>query len=129
MTTQQDKDDLHRFDPKMRPQTAPAFEYQWHDPRRAPMQIAGLAWFAQEGLLRRMPAKPAWKLPEAVDSLSDQLPGAQIRFRSNTRLVAGSDVGLPEAACTSQPSGRIGSTWDSTDGPRSGRQARALGLT
>jgi hypothetical protein len=88
MTTQQDKDDLHRFDPKMRPQTAPAFEYQWHDPRRAPMQIAGLAWFAQEGLLRRMPAKPAWKLPEAVDSLSDQLPGAQIRFRSNTRLVA-----------------------------------------
>lgn len=79
---------LDKYDTAMRAQAAPAFEYQWHDPRRAPMQIAGLAWFEREGLLRRLPAKPAEKLPEAVENLADQVPGAQIRFRSNTRLVA-----------------------------------------
>lgn len=89
---------LGRFDQAMRPQTAQAFQYQWHDPRRAPMQIAGLAWFAREGLLRRLPAKPVHKLPEAVENLADQVPGAQIRFRSNTRLVA-VQVKLRGVAC------------------------------
>jgi len=79
---------LGKYDEAMRAQAVPAFEYQWHDPRRAPMQIAGLAWFEREVLLRRLPAKPTHKLPEAVENLADQVPGAQIRFRSNTRLVA-----------------------------------------
>lgn len=79
---------LGKYDAAMRPQGSSPFQCQWHDPRRAPMLIAGLAWFEREGRLRRLPAKPVDKLPEAVENLADQVPGAQIRFRSTTRLVA-----------------------------------------
>jgi hypothetical protein len=81
------KINIQKHDAAMRTDQAQAPGVAWHSPRKAPFQIAGLAWFAAEGLYRRMPAKPARPLPASVDSLANCTAGAQVRFRSDSKRV------------------------------------------
>lgn len=55
-------------------------ELQWHSPLERPFQIAGFGWLEAERRYRRLPAKPAWNLPHAVDQLANCTSGGQIRF-------------------------------------------------
>jgi lysophospholipase L1-like esterase len=60
---------------------------KWHSPKSAPFHLAGFAWFGAEGIYRRLPSKPAYPLPPAVDSLANSTAGGQIRFQTDsTRL-------------------------------------------
>lgn len=61
---------------------------RWHAPAETPFHVAGLAWFAQEGRFRRFPVHPPFPLPEAVDYLAGNPAGGQVRFRSDTRMLA-----------------------------------------
>ena len=58
---------------------------QWLAPGVAPLRLAGFAWFAQDGLYRRMPKSPRHKLSSAVDWLANHTAGGQIHFRTNSR--------------------------------------------
>jgi hypothetical protein len=67
----------------------------WKSPKHAPFQIAGLAWWDAEHTYRRLPVKPADKLPQAVDGLAWNTSGAQIRFETDSTTVA-VQVKLPQ---------------------------------
>jgi len=60
----------------------------WHDPGDMPLRLAGFPWFAQERTYRRLPKRPAEKLPAAVDQLADCTAGGQVSFRTDSRQVA-----------------------------------------
>jgi len=83
MNTQNNK--IAQYDSNMRPNAGSGDGISWHSPKESPFQIAGLAWFAEEGKYRRMPSAPQSKLPEAVDYLANHPAGGQIRFQTNSR--------------------------------------------
>lgn len=59
----------------------------WYSPKVAPFRLAGFAWFAQDGIYRRLPLRPSHPLSEAVDSFADCSAGGQIQFQTDsTRL-------------------------------------------
>lgn len=71
----------------------------WHSPASAAspvaeqggggaLQVAGLAWFDQERLYRRLPRNPSEPFTPAVDSLADAPAGGQIRFRTDSPRIA-----------------------------------------
>ncbi|MCM8756969.1 MAG: SGNH/GDSL hydrolase family protein, partial [Candidatus Omnitrophica bacterium] len=64
-----------------------AEKFNWYDPGEKPFVLAGFPWFAQERLYRRLPLKPAWPIPPAVDSLANCTAGGQVRFSTNSRLI------------------------------------------
>lgn len=76
------------YDPNLRPQPLREGGLSWYSPADAPFQVAGLAWFAQEGVYRRLPQHPPYALPEAVDALANHPSGGQIRFRTNSRQLS-----------------------------------------
>jgi len=82
------KSAAQKYDRNMRPHLGHCKGLVWRDPKRVPFQVAGLAWFAKERAWRRMPKRPKWKLPEAVDGLANHTAGAQVRFRTDARRVA-----------------------------------------
>ena len=49
---------------------------RWLTPGTSPLQVCGLAWFAREGRLRRLPSQPVEPLPEMVDMLANHPGGA-----------------------------------------------------
>ncbi|MBP1964483.1 SGNH/GDSL hydrolase family protein [Paenibacillus aceris] len=55
----------------------------WHSPLKPPFQIAGFGWLQGEGRYRRLPEKPAWELPQAVNLLANCTSGGQIRFTTD----------------------------------------------
>jgi len=61
---------------------------KWHSPKAPPFRVAGLAWFAADGVYRRMPLRPKRALPAAVDALANQPAGAQIGFQSDSGRVS-----------------------------------------
>jgi len=63
-------------------------ELKWFTPKEAPFKLAGFAWFAKEQIYRRLPAKPASPLPQAVDSLANCTAGGQIRFQTDSKRVS-----------------------------------------
>ena len=66
-------------------QVRPAGEgLRWHDPRQTPFRICGLAWFKKDRLYRRMPMSLSTPLPPAVEALSWNLAGGQVRFRTDS---------------------------------------------
>ncbi|CAN7400922.1 SGNH/GDSL hydrolase family protein [Paenibacillus sp. LjRoot153] len=77
-----------KLDANMRiPQSAtPSFN--WYSPLEQPFHLAGFGWLNEEKLYRRLPANPAWILPEAVNSLANCTAGGQIRFTTNTASLA-----------------------------------------
>ncbi|WP_449537907.1 SGNH/GDSL hydrolase family protein [Ferdinandcohnia sp. Marseille-Q9671] len=56
---------------------------RWYDPKEGPFRISGFAWFEKEERYRRLPSKPDYGLPTAVDELANNTSGGQIRFRTN----------------------------------------------
>jgi len=88
MSTDPKSMDVKKFDPNMRFGPPSKQQFDWRSPKDAPFELAGFPWFKSERLYRRLPAKPAHKLPEAVDAIANCTAGAQIRFSSNTRLIA-----------------------------------------
>jgi hypothetical protein len=60
----------------------------WYNPQEVPFAISGFAWFKRDCRYRRMPVKPEWKLPEAVDALADCTAGGQVRFQTNSKTVS-----------------------------------------
>jgi lysophospholipase L1-like esterase len=56
----------------------------WHSPRMQPFHIAGFSWLEREGVYRRLPLKPNYPLPPAVDDLANCTAGGQIRFQTNS---------------------------------------------
>lgn len=57
---------------------------KWLSPLNPPFHIAGFPWFAEEKKYRRLPGKPGWPLPPAVDQLADCTAGGQLRLRTNS---------------------------------------------
>ena len=78
----------HKYDRNMRPNLGHCKDLVWRNPKRSPFQVAGLAWFAKDRAWRRLPLRPKWKLPEAVNILANQTAGAQVRFRTDSQRVA-----------------------------------------
>lgn len=59
----------------------------YHAPSEEPFRVGGFAWFEREGCFRRLPASPAFPVPEAVDVLANHTAGGEVAFRSNTTRV------------------------------------------
>lgn len=79
---------VKKHDKNMRT-TSPELEnLSWHSPDNPPFQLAGFAWFERERVYRRLPIKPKWKLPPAVDNLANCTAGGQIRFHTDSRKLA-----------------------------------------
>ncbi|MBP1988417.1 SGNH/GDSL hydrolase family protein [Paenibacillus eucommiae] len=66
------------------PQTG---DTKWLSPLHAPFHIAGLAWFEEEGVYRRLPKSPAHKISNAVEELANCTAGGQIRFQTNSAVL------------------------------------------
>ncbi|MDF2651443.1 MAG: hypothetical protein K0Q73_7248, partial [Paenibacillus sp.] len=75
---------VQELDPNMKPPELQTESIKWYSPLEAPFQIAGFAWFEQEGLYRRMPQSPSHPLSHAVESLSNCTAGGQVRFRTSS---------------------------------------------
>jgi hypothetical protein len=63
-------------------------DMEWHAPCAPPFRLAGFPWFEQDGVYRRLPVKPRYHLPEAVDSLANCTAGGQIQFRTDSRKLS-----------------------------------------
>jgi len=61
---------------------------RWHVPAEPPFRLAGFAWFEQDRVYRRLPAKPRWPLPPAVDGLANSTAGGQIQFQTDSPELA-----------------------------------------
>lgn len=60
---------------------------RWLGPWEAPLALTGFGWFAEEGRLRRLPARPPKALPAAVEALAWCTTGGQVRFVSDTDVL------------------------------------------
>tara|TARA_R110002050_G_scaffold223672_2_gene359557 strand:+ start:37814 stop:38959 length:1146 start_codon:yes stop_codon:yes gene_type:complete len=60
---------------------------RWLDPRVEPFSVIGFEWIKNNGLFRRLPLNPDWKITDDVDELSNQTAGGQIRFQTNSRKI------------------------------------------
>jgi hypothetical protein len=86
--SQEKSSEVEKYDKAMRPGGPAGEGYQWHDPKETPFNLGGFAWLKTDGIYRRMPAKPAETLPEAVDSLANCTAGGQLRFQTDSRKLA-----------------------------------------
>ncbi|MFW6598616.1 SGNH/GDSL hydrolase family protein [Propionibacteriaceae bacterium Y2011] len=78
----------NELDPYMAAAPGSERELAWLSPRNAPFEVDGLGWYATEGIYRRLPVNPDWPLPEAVDRLADATAGGQLRFRTDSAVLA-----------------------------------------
>lgn len=83
MPNQQQPVNAVQLDANMRIQQSGDNHFNWYSPLEEPFHIAGFGWLHEERLYRRLPAKPDWKLPEAVDQLANCTAGGQIRFETD----------------------------------------------
>lgn len=83
MPNQQQPVNAVQLDANMRIQQSGDNHLNWYSPLEEPFHIAGFGWLHEERLYRRLPAKPDWKLPEAVDQLANCTAGGQIRFETD----------------------------------------------
>jgi len=82
------KIDIKKIDRNMDGKNAGSEGLSWHSPKKQPFHIAGLPWFQEEGLYRRLPIKPREPIPKSVDYLANCTAGGQMRFRTDSqRLV------------------------------------------
>lgn len=88
MRTKSSRRSVEKYDRNMRVGPAPHPSLNWRDPRAAPFQLVGFPWLRRDRIYRRMPKRPAWPLPEAVDVLANHTAGGQIRFRTDSRRLA-----------------------------------------
>ncbi|MFK7693524.1 SGNH/GDSL hydrolase family protein [Paenibacillus sp. HJGM_3] len=78
------KSQVQQLDPNMRLEEKETDGIRWYSPKEAPFQLAGFPWLEQEGLYRRLPAKPSHPIRTPVDQLADCTSGGQVRFRTNS---------------------------------------------
>ena len=57
---------------------------EWRLPSDAPFRLAGLPWFARDGVYRRLSLNPQWPLRPEVDALADCPAGAQVQFQTDS---------------------------------------------
>lgn len=76
--------DIEKLDPNMTLEKADDRGIAWLDPKAPPFRLAGFAWIDQDGVYRRLPSKPDWEIPAAVDSLANSTAGGQIHFQSDS---------------------------------------------
>lgn len=60
---------------------------KWYNPEEAPFRISGFAFYKYDGKYRRMPLKPKYELPLAVDRLANETSGGQIRFHAKFKTL------------------------------------------
>ena len=60
-------------------------DIKWYAPYEAPLRLSGFAWFEQDRIYRRLPVKPDWPIPDAVDQLANHTAGGQVAFRTDSR--------------------------------------------
>jgi hypothetical protein len=83
MTNKQQPVNAVQLDANMWIQQSGDNDLIWHSPLEQPFQLAGFGWLSEESRYRRLPAKPSWILPEAVDLLANCTAGGQIRFATD----------------------------------------------
>ena len=62
------QDNIQKYDRNMRTDNLLKDKLQWHDPKRPPFRLAGFAWFATDGLYRRMPRHPSFPVGSKYSS-------------------------------------------------------------
>jgi lysophospholipase L1-like esterase len=88
MANQQQPGNALKLDPNMRIQQSIDQHFSWYSPLEQPFHVAGFGWLNEEKRYRRLPVKPDWILPEAVNSLANCTAGGQIRFTTNAVSLA-----------------------------------------
>ncbi len=109
---EQDGNLIEKYDERMRPNVEVSDDMRWYDPKSSdqlevPFRIDGLAWFRQEQQYRRLPLKPQYGLPEAVDYLANHAAGGQIRFQTDSsrlsiRVKLAASADMPHMPATGQ---------------------------
>lgn len=79
---------VSQYDTNMRLDSVKDNGLVWHSPLDEPFHVAGLAWFHQERIYRRLPMHTDIAIPEAVNYLADQPAGGQIRFQTDSTKIA-----------------------------------------
>ena len=77
--------DLGKIDPHMAVKATVSDGIRWYDPAKPPFRIAGLYWFRENNLYRRLPVRG--DLPPAVAKLARHTTGATIAFRTDSRRI------------------------------------------
>jgi hypothetical protein len=72
----------------MRPNESEGEGLTWHAPSEPPFRLAGFAWFQHDRAYRRLPVRPKWPLPKAVDDLANCPSGGQVQFQTDSRKLA-----------------------------------------
>ena len=106
-----DKQGVHpeKLDKNMKLDTAAEEPMTWHSPKGPPFRLAGFAWFAQDGVYRRLPVGPPCPIPDAVDSLANCTAGGQVQFQTNsTRLFVRVKLLGPASMDHMPPTGQCG---------------------
>jgi len=80
--------DAVKYDKNMQLAASGEEDLIWYSPDEDPFYIAGLAWYKEEKIYRRLPLNPDWPLREAVDNLANCTAGGQIRFRTDSRRLS-----------------------------------------
>lgn len=75
---------ISKFDKNMAIKKADKNGLVWHRPHEKPFKLAGFNWFDQDNVYRRLPAKPPYPLPAAVDELAWCTAGGQVKFRTDS---------------------------------------------
>ncbi|CAN7446760.1 SGNH/GDSL hydrolase family protein [Paenibacillus sp. LjRoot56] len=83
MNNQHQSGDVLKLDANMRIPQLDDQRLEWYSPLEQPFYLAGFGWLKEKQLYRRLPEKPTWTLPEAVDNLANCTAGGQIRFTTN----------------------------------------------
>ena len=76
--------DIEKLDPNMTLEKADSKGIAWFDPRSKPFRLVGFPWIGEDKVYRRLPVKPQWPIPGAVDSLANSTAGGQIQFQSDS---------------------------------------------
>lgn len=60
---------------------------RWITPKSEPFIITGFPWIDMDGVYRRLPLKPNYKIPENVNILADCTSGGQIKFKTDSKSI------------------------------------------
>ena len=75
-------------DRNMAPLAGSSVVLDWRDPGQPPFRLAGLPWFAQDRVYRRLPLCPPEPIREAVSELANCPAGAQVAFQTDSTQLA-----------------------------------------
>lgn len=76
--------DALKLDPNMKLEQTEQSGLKWLSPKEQPFRLSGFPWFSQDNVYRRLPVKPSYELPAAVNSLANSTAGGQVAFRTDS---------------------------------------------